>query len=79
MTATRLDGKATLAAIKEELKVRVKARADAGRTPGLGTVLHAGIVTGGDIVGLKLLAVRPELAELQPIVADHTRIRRASR
>ena len=39
MAATILDGKATLAAIKEELKVRVKALADAGRTPGLGTVL----------------------------------------
>src|SRR5262245_1589498 len=37
--ATILDGRATLAAIKEELKVRVKALADAGRTPGLGTVL----------------------------------------
>jgi len=39
MTATILDGRATLAAIKEELKVRVKALADAGRTPGLGTIL----------------------------------------
>ncbi len=39
MTATLLDGKATLAAIKEELKVRVKALTDAGRTPGLGTIL----------------------------------------
>lgn len=39
MTATILDGKATLAAIKDELRVRVKALADVGRTPGLGTVL----------------------------------------
>ncbi len=39
MSATILDGKATLAAIKEELKVRVKALSDAGRAPGLGTVL----------------------------------------
>jgi methylenetetrahydrofolate dehydrogenase (NADP+)/methenyltetrahydrofolate cyclohydrolase len=39
VTATLLDGKATLAAIKEELRVRVKALADAGRVPGLGTVL----------------------------------------
>jgi methylenetetrahydrofolate dehydrogenase (NADP+)/methenyltetrahydrofolate cyclohydrolase len=39
MGATVLDGKATLAAIKEELKVRVKALTDAGRTPGLGTIL----------------------------------------
>ncbi len=36
---TILDGKATLAAIKEELRVRVKALADAGRAPGLGTIL----------------------------------------
>jgi methylenetetrahydrofolate dehydrogenase (NADP+)/methenyltetrahydrofolate cyclohydrolase len=34
-----LDGKATLAAIKQELAVRVKALANAGRAPGLGTVL----------------------------------------
>lgn len=39
MAAMILDGKATLVAIKEELKVRVKALADAGRAPGLGTVL----------------------------------------
>jgi methylenetetrahydrofolate dehydrogenase (NADP+)/methenyltetrahydrofolate cyclohydrolase len=39
VTATILDGKATLAAIKEELTVRVKALANAGRPPGLGTVL----------------------------------------
>src|SRR5215217_1777974 len=39
MTATLLDGKATLAAIKEELRVRVKALANAGHVPGLGTVL----------------------------------------
>jgi len=34
-----LDGKATLAAIKQELAVRVKALANTGRAPGLGTVL----------------------------------------
>jgi len=39
VAATILDGRATLAAIKEELRVRVKALADAGRTPGLGTIL----------------------------------------
>ncbi len=39
MTATILDGKATLAKIKDELRVRVKRLADAGATPGLGTVL----------------------------------------
>jgi methylenetetrahydrofolate dehydrogenase (NADP+)/methenyltetrahydrofolate cyclohydrolase len=39
VTATILDGKATLAKIKDELRVRVKALTDAGATPGLGTVL----------------------------------------
>ncbi|HET8591091.1 MAG TPA: bifunctional methylenetetrahydrofolate dehydrogenase/methenyltetrahydrofolate cyclohydrolase [Nakamurella sp.] len=39
MTATILDGKATLAAIKTELRARVAALADRGVVPGLGTVL----------------------------------------
>ena len=39
MTATLLDGKATAAAIKDELRIRVKALAEQGVTPGLGTVL----------------------------------------
>ena len=39
MTATILDGKATAAAIKEELRVRLKALADRGVRPGLGTIL----------------------------------------
>jgi methylenetetrahydrofolate dehydrogenase (NADP+)/methenyltetrahydrofolate cyclohydrolase len=39
VTATVLDGKATLAAIKSELKVRVAALAERGIVPGLGTVL----------------------------------------
>ena len=39
MTATILDGKATLAKIKDELRVRIKALADRGIVPGLGTVL----------------------------------------
>ena len=39
MAATILDGRATLAAIKEELRGRVKVLSDSGRTPGLGTVL----------------------------------------
>jgi methylenetetrahydrofolate dehydrogenase (NADP+)/methenyltetrahydrofolate cyclohydrolase len=39
VTATVLDGKATAAAVKEDLRVRVKALAAAGRVPGLGTVL----------------------------------------
>lgn len=39
MTATILDGRATLAAIKAELRGRVQALADKGFVPGLGTVL----------------------------------------
>jgi methylenetetrahydrofolate dehydrogenase (NADP+)/methenyltetrahydrofolate cyclohydrolase len=39
VTATVLDGRAILAIIKEELKVRVAALADRGITPGLGTIL----------------------------------------
>jgi methylenetetrahydrofolate dehydrogenase (NADP+) / methenyltetrahydrofolate cyclohydrolase len=39
VAATILDGKAALAAIKDEIQVRVKALAAAGRTPGLGTIL----------------------------------------
>ncbi len=39
MTATLLDGKATAAAIKEDLRQRVKALGDRGIVPGLGTVL----------------------------------------
>jgi len=39
MTATVLYGRATLAAIKTELRDRVAALAAAGRSPGLGTIL----------------------------------------
>ncbi|MBI1758216.1 MAG: bifunctional methylenetetrahydrofolate dehydrogenase/methenyltetrahydrofolate cyclohydrolase [Actinobacteria bacterium] len=39
MTATILDGRATLAAIKSELKARVEALRERGIVPGLGTVL----------------------------------------
>ncbi|GIG89535.1 bifunctional methylenetetrahydrofolate dehydrogenase/methenyltetrahydrofolate cyclohydrolase [Plantactinospora endophytica] len=39
MTATLLDGKATAATIKDELRERVKALAERGVVPGLGTVL----------------------------------------
>jgi methylenetetrahydrofolate dehydrogenase (NADP+) / methenyltetrahydrofolate cyclohydrolase len=39
VTATKLDGKATLASILDELAGRVAALTAAGRTPGLGTVL----------------------------------------
>jgi methylenetetrahydrofolate dehydrogenase (NADP+)/methenyltetrahydrofolate cyclohydrolase len=39
VTATVLDGKATAAAVKDDLTVRVKTLAEAGIVPGLGTVL----------------------------------------
>ncbi|WP_410811901.1 bifunctional methylenetetrahydrofolate dehydrogenase/methenyltetrahydrofolate cyclohydrolase [Micromonospora sp. 067-2] len=39
MTAKLLDGKATAAEIKDELRIRVKALAERGIIPGLGTVL----------------------------------------
>ena len=39
VTATRLDGKAILGTIKEELRLRVAALAEHGVVPGLGTVL----------------------------------------
>lgn len=39
MTAIRLDGKATAAAVKSELSVRVAALVAAGHRPGLGTVM----------------------------------------
>ncbi|MFC4108750.1 bifunctional methylenetetrahydrofolate dehydrogenase/methenyltetrahydrofolate cyclohydrolase [Micromonospora zhanjiangensis] len=39
MTAIVLDGKATAAEIKDELRIRVKALAERGVVPGLGTVL----------------------------------------
>ena len=39
MTATILDGKATAAAIREDLTVRVAKLAEVGLTPGLGTIL----------------------------------------
>ncbi|MCL2780600.1 MAG: bifunctional methylenetetrahydrofolate dehydrogenase/methenyltetrahydrofolate cyclohydrolase [Actinomycetia bacterium] len=39
MSASILDGKATLAAIKDELRARVAALAERGVVPGLGTVL----------------------------------------
>ncbi len=39
MTATILDGRATLAVIKSELRARVRALAERGIVPGLGTVL----------------------------------------
>jgi methylenetetrahydrofolate dehydrogenase (NADP+)/methenyltetrahydrofolate cyclohydrolase len=53
VSATILDGKATLATIKEELKVRVKALAAAGRPPGLGTVLAGDDAASHRYVDLK--------------------------
>lgn len=39
MTATILDGKATLSTVKNELRIRIAALAERGVVPGLGTVL----------------------------------------
>ncbi|MBA3338485.1 MAG: bifunctional methylenetetrahydrofolate dehydrogenase/methenyltetrahydrofolate cyclohydrolase [Geodermatophilaceae bacterium] len=39
MTATILDGKATAATVREELRGRIEALTEAGRQPGLGTLL----------------------------------------
>lgn len=84
MAATILDGRATHAAIKEELKVRVKALTDAGRTPGLGTILvgddpgsHAYV--GGkhrDCADVGIVSIRRDLPstatqdEVEAAVAD---------
>jgi methylenetetrahydrofolate dehydrogenase (NADP+)/methenyltetrahydrofolate cyclohydrolase len=84
MSAIILDGKATHAAIKEELTVRVKALADAGRTPGLGTILvgddpgsHA-YVNGKhrDCADVGIVSIRKDLpatatqADVESAVAD---------
>lgn len=53
MTATILDGKATLAAVKAELRVRVAALAERGVVPGLGTVLVGDDPGSRVYVGLK--------------------------
>jgi len=42
VTATILDGRATLATVKNELRVRIAALAEQGVVPGLGTVLVGG-------------------------------------
>ncbi len=84
MTATILDGRATLAAIKEELRVRVKALTDAGRTPGLGTVLvgddpgSQAYVAGKhrDCADVGIVSIRRDLpatatqAEVEAVVAE---------
>jgi len=71
MTATVLDGRATLAAIKTELRDRVSALAAAGRSPGLGTILvgndpgsHA-YVNGKhrDCAEIGILSIRIDLPE----------------
>src|SRR5204863_228725 len=41
-----------------------------------GTSDDLGIVAGRNEIGLELLAVPPELAELQPAITDHTGVRR---
>ena len=56
----------------------------AGSTPRCSSALAVaattlGVVAGGDEVGLELLAVGPQLAELQPVVADDARVRRPAR
>src|SRR5437016_6846830 len=36
----------------------------------------AGVMSCGDVFGLQLPAIRPEFAELQPVIAHHARVRR---
>jgi methylenetetrahydrofolate dehydrogenase (NADP+) / methenyltetrahydrofolate cyclohydrolase len=84
VTATILDGKASLAAIKAELKERIAALAERGVTPGLGTVLvgddpgsHA-YVRGKhrDSAEVGITSIRRELpatasqAEVEAVVAE---------
>src|SRR4051794_26379221 len=37
---------------------------------------NTGVMSGGDEVGVELLAIRPELAELQPVVANNAGVGR---
>lgn len=53
MTATILDGKATLRGVKDELRARVAALAERGVVPGLGTVLVGDDPGSAVYVGLK--------------------------
>ena len=84
MTATILDGKATAAAIKDDLRKRVKALAERGVLPGLGTVLvgddpgsHA-YVAGKhrDCAEVGIASIRRELpatasqADVEAVVAE---------
>ena len=84
MTATILDGRATLAAIKSELKVRVAALRERGTVPGLGTVLvgddpgSAAYVRGKhrDSAEIGIASIQRELpatatqAEVEAVVAE---------
>jgi methylenetetrahydrofolate dehydrogenase (NADP+)/methenyltetrahydrofolate cyclohydrolase len=84
VTATVLDGKATAAAVREDLQVRVKALAAAGRTPGLGTVLVGDdpgslIYVAGkhrDCAAVGIASIRRDLpatagqAEVEAVVAE---------
>ena len=84
MTAQILDGKAALAAIKDELRVRVKALADAGRPPGLGTILvgddpgsHAYVrLKHADCADVGIVSIRRDLpadatqAEVEAVVDE---------
>lgn len=53
MTAQKLDGKATAASIKEELRARVAALAEKGVTPGIATVLVGADPASQLYVGMK--------------------------
>jgi methylenetetrahydrofolate dehydrogenase (NADP+)/methenyltetrahydrofolate cyclohydrolase len=84
VTATVLDGKAIAAAVKDDLQVRVKALAKAGRTPGLGTVLVGDdpgslIYVAGkhrDCAAVGIASIRRDLpatagqAEVEAVVAE---------
>jgi methylenetetrahydrofolate dehydrogenase (NADP+)/methenyltetrahydrofolate cyclohydrolase len=84
VTAIVLDGKATAAAVKEDLRGRVKALADRGILPGLGTVLvgddpgSQAYVNGKhrDCAEVGIASIRRELpataaqAEVQAVVAE---------
>jgi methylenetetrahydrofolate dehydrogenase (NADP+)/methenyltetrahydrofolate cyclohydrolase len=84
MSATIMDGKATAATVKEELRARVAVLAAAGRTPGLGTVLvgddpgSRSYVAGKhrDCAEVGIVSVRRDLpptatqAEVEAVIAE---------
>src|SRR5947208_7856205 len=51
--------------------VRIGASAQL-RAAGAGDDL--GVMAGGDVVGFELFAIRPEFAELEPVIADDARV-----